>query len=68
MSRIGFWLILSFRLHRWEILASVGGGDPVLGDALFTCSCVRWLSSIPAASTLHLVPSCGQSLGNGFTS
>lgn len=25
MSRIGSWLILSFRLHRWEILASAAG-------------------------------------------
>lgn len=25
MSRIGSWLILSFRLHRWEVLASVAG-------------------------------------------
>lgn len=25
MSRIGSWLILSFRLHRWEVLASAAG-------------------------------------------
>ena len=25
MSRIGSWLVLSFRLHRWEVLASVAG-------------------------------------------
>lgn len=25
MSRIGSWLILSFRLHRWEVLASTAG-------------------------------------------
>lgn len=25
MRRIGSWLILSFRLHRWEVLASVAG-------------------------------------------
>lgn len=25
MSRIGSWLVLSFRLHRWEVLASAAG-------------------------------------------
>ena len=38
MSRIGSWLVLSFRLHRWEMLASV------VGTAVLA-ALMRWLAS-----------------------
>lgn len=33
MSRIGSWLVLSFKLHRWEVLASAAG-VAILGAAM----------------------------------
>jgi len=53
VSRIGSWLVLSFRLHRWEVLASV------LGTALLAAAMVwfTWqLRTLAAAEPACLDP------------
>jgi hypothetical protein len=48
MSRIGSWLVLSFRLHRWEVLASAAGTAVLAALMLFLVSQLRQLAaSVP---------------------
>jgi hypothetical protein len=46
VSRIGSWLVLSFRLHRWEVLASAAGTAVLAGLMLFLASQLRQLAAI----------------------
>lgn len=67
MSRIGAWLILSFRLHRWEVLASVAGVT-ILSAAMlwFTWQLRGLATSDPACiDPATYVPSCTQ-IGQRF--
>ena len=45
MSRIGSWLILSFRLNRWEVLASVAGVALLSAAMLFFTWQLRTLAA-----------------------
>ena len=45
MSRIGSWLVLTFRLHRWEVLASVAGTAILAGLMLFLAWQLRMLAA-----------------------
>jgi hypothetical protein len=67
VSRIGSWLILSFRLHRWEVLASAAGVAILSGAMLWFAWQLRTLAATgpgcvdPAA----YAPGCTQ-LGQRF--
>jgi uncharacterized membrane protein (DUF441 family) len=45
VSRIGSWLVLSFRLHRWEVLASVVGTAVLAALMLWLASQLRMLAA-----------------------
>lgn len=45
MNRIGSWLVLYFRLHRWEVLASAAGTAVLAGLMLFLASQLRQLAA-----------------------
>jgi hypothetical protein len=45
MNRIGSWLVLSFRLHRWEVLASAAGTALLAMGMLWFASQLRALSA-----------------------
>jgi hypothetical protein len=45
MSRTGSWLLLSFRLHRWEVVASALGTTALAGVMLWFTSQLRTLAA-----------------------
>ncbi|HET6744703.1 MAG TPA: hypothetical protein VFH90_02510 [Candidatus Limnocylindria bacterium] len=45
MSRLGSWLVLSFRLHRWEVLASLVGTAVLAAVMLWLASQLRFLAA-----------------------
>ena len=44
MSRIGSWLVLSFRLQRWEVLASAAGAALLTAGMLWFAWQLRTLA------------------------
>lgn len=67
MSRIGSWLILSFRLHRWEVLASAAGVAILSAAMLWFTWQLRTLAAIDPACVdpVAYAPGCAQ-LGQRF--
>lgn len=67
MSRIGSWLILSFRLHRWEVLASAAGVAILSAAMLWFAWQLRSLAATDPGciDPTAYAPGCTQ-LGQGF--
>jgi hypothetical protein len=62
MLRIGSWLILSFRLHRWEVLASVAGVAILSGAMVWFTWQLRSLAATDptCVDPATYAPSCAQ--------
>jgi hypothetical protein len=67
VNRIGSWLILSFRLHRWEVLASAAGVAILSGAMLWFAWQLRTLAATDPACVdpAAYAPGCTQ-LGQRF--
>lgn len=62
MSRVGSWLALSFRLHRWEVLASAAGVALLTGGMLWFAWQLRTLAASEPGCTdpMAFMPRCEQ--------